>query len=96
MSDKPLFQQTDAQEAVYAPQQLPDDVRQKQAANADDADRDAVTTDDEVGVPAAGAGLLGLTGGGINSGVVGGAPSAQGTSVGEAAPADETSGDHPV
>ncbi len=96
MSDQPLFQQTDAQEAVYAPQQLPDGSHQKTKAEVDDANHDQAGLDDNVGVPAAGAGLLAQTGGGVSSGVVGGAPSAQGPSVGTAAPDDETSGDHPV
>jgi hypothetical protein len=39
MSDRPLFQNADEQEAIYAPQQLPEDTRAKEAANLDDARR---------------------------------------------------------
>jgi hypothetical protein len=84
MSDQPLFQNMDEQEAVYGGQQ----------AGTDDAAQNANT--DEVGVPAAGAGLLGLTGGGAATGVVGGSPSATGPTVGAAEPEDETRGDRPL
>jgi hypothetical protein len=96
MSDKPLFRDTDAQEAVYAPQQLPADSEQARVVADDDADRDQAGTDEDVGVPAAGAGLLGMTGGGVSGAIAGGTPSTQGPSVGAAAPEDETAGDHPV
>ncbi len=96
MSDQPLFPNADEQEAVYAPQQLPADNRPKQAADLDDGARDTQAPVDDVGVPAAGAGLLGQTGGGGSSGVVGGAPSAVGPAVGASAPEDETAGDRPV
>jgi hypothetical protein len=92
MSDRPLFQNADEQEAIYAPQQLPEDTRAKEAANLDDA-RDREVGDDIVVVPAASAGMLGQTGGGASTGVVGGAPSAIGPAVGENAVedgADET------
>lgn len=92
MSDRPLFQNTDEQEAIYAPQQLPADTPPKEAANVDDA-RDQEVGADVVVVPAASAGMLGQTGGGISTGVVGGAPSAIGPAVGEDAiedGADET------
>ena len=86
MSDQPLFQNADEQEAVYAPQQM-----------ANDADGGTTgDTTDEIGVPAAGAGLLGQTGGGASTGLVGGSPSATGSTVGAAAPEDETRGDRPV
>jgi hypothetical protein len=41
MSDRPLFQNTDEQEAAYAPQQLPDDADHVSAED-DAADRNAV------------------------------------------------------
>jgi hypothetical protein len=84
MSDQPLFQSSDEQEAVYAPQQLPADHAGKQAADV------------EVGVPAAGAGLLGQTGGGAQTGVVGGSPGAVGPAVGSEASEDKTAGDQPI
>lgn len=89
MSDRPLFQDADEREAIYAPQQLPEDTRAKEAANLDDV-RDREVGDDVVVVPAASAGMLGQTGGGISTGVVGGAPSAIGPAVGEDAVDDET------
>ncbi|HEY0607629.1 MAG TPA: hypothetical protein VGD58_32230 [Herpetosiphonaceae bacterium] len=89
MSDRPLFQNSDEQEAIYAPQQLPADTRAKETANVDDA-REREVGDDVVIVPAASAGMLGQTGGGISTGVVGGAPSAIGPAVGEDAVEDVT------
>lgn len=88
MSDQPLFQNMDEQEAVYDPQQRGGDDAPNNA-NAND-------TTDAVGVPAAGAGLLGLTGGGAGTGVVGGSPGATGSVVGGAASEDETAGDRSV
>jgi hypothetical protein len=96
MSDQPLFQKADEQEAIYAPQQAPSDHPSKQAADIEDGGRDTETTTDEIGVPAAGAGLLGQTGGGISTGTVGGGPSALGPAVSSSAPEDETAGDRPV
>lgn len=90
MSDRPLFQDADEREAIYAPQQLPDDTTAKHAAELDDAARDREVGDDVVVVPAASAGMLGQTGGGISTGVVGGAPSAIGPAVGADATEDET------
>lgn len=90
MSDRPLFQDADEREAIYAPQQLPADTPPKEAANVDDAARDREVGDDVVVVPAASAGMLGQTGGGISTGVVGGAPSAIGPAVGEDAVDDVT------
>lgn len=95
MSDRPLFQDADEREAIYAPQQLPSDTASKHAADLDDADKNE-DTDGTVGVPAAGAGLLGQTGGGVGTGVVGGAPSALGPAVSSSAPEDETKGDRPL
>jgi hypothetical protein len=97
MSDKPLFENTDEQEALYAPHQLPEGTSADHAADIDDGPRDTNTTGDDIGVPAAGAGLLGQTGGGVvTGGVVGGSPSATGPVTGGAAPEDETAGDRPV
>jgi hypothetical protein len=96
MSDQPLFQSSDEQEAVYAPQQLPADHAGKQAADVEDGGRDPQTTDETVGVPAAGAGLLGQTGGGAQTGVVGGSPGAVGPAVGSEASEDKTAGDQPI
>lgn len=93
MSDRPLFQNADEQEAAYAPQQLPDGSSNEARSDVDDRDHGTDTTNAEVGVPAAGAGLLGMTGGGAASGVVGGSPAATGPSVGAAEPEDETAGD---
>lgn len=87
MSDKPNFQKIDEQEPVYAPQQVPGDER-----TDDNTDPNV----DRVGVPAAGAGLLGMMGGGASTGVQGGAPSATGPAVASAAPEDDTAGDRPV
>ena len=96
MSDQSLFKKVDEQEAVYAPQQVPSDHPSKQAANIEDGARDTQPTPDEIGVPSAGAGLLGQTGGGVSTGVVGGGPSALGPAVSSSAPEDETAGDRPV
>ncbi len=96
MSDRPLFQNADEQEAVYAPQQLNPDDASKRAADVDDSRGTGQDPVDDVGVPAAGAGLLGQTGGGTSSGIVGGAPGALGPAIGEAAPEDDTAGDRPV
>ncbi len=84
MSDQPLFQNMDEQEAVYGGQQM----------GGDDTSQNANT--DDVGVPAAGAGLLGLTGGGVTGGIVGGSPAATDAVVGATEPEDETRGDRPV
>jgi len=84
MNDQPLFQNTDEQEAVYGGQQT----------GGNDADANATT--DEIGVPAAGAGLLGMTGGGATGGIVGGSPAATDAVVGAAEPEDETRGDRSV
>ncbi len=81
MSDQPLFNDMDKKEAASG--------QQPTGSDTDD-------TADDVGVPAAGAGLLGQTGGGASTGVVGGGPSAVGPVVGAAEPEDETSGDRPV
>jgi len=83
MSDQPLFQNMDEQEAVYDPQQRTGDATQN--ANTDD-----------VGVPGAGAGLLGTTGGGATGGIIGGSPAATDAVVGATEPEDETRGDHSV
>lgn len=91
MSDRPLFQDADEREAIYAPQQLPEDTRAKHTADVDD-DREREVGADVTIVPAAGAGMLGQTGGGISTGVVGGAPSALGPAVGAEA-TEETSDD---
>lgn len=96
MSDQPLFQNTDEQEAVYAPQQLPTNHAGKQAADVEEGTQDTQAVDATVGVPAAGAGLLGQAGGGIGTGVVGGSPSALGPAVSSSASEDETAGDRPV
>ena len=96
MSDQPLFKKVDEQEAVYAPQQLTDDDAGKNAAEIDDGARDTDSTVDEIGVPAAGAGLLGLTGAGTSSSIAGGAPGATGPVVGASADQDETAADHPI
>ena len=93
MSDQPLFQNTDEQEAIYAPQELPADSAAHHKVRADDRERDTDTTTDAVGVPAAGAGLLSQTGGGLGASV--GSTNPAGTAVGTAAPDDETTGtDH--
>ena len=84
MSDQPLFQNMDEQEAVYDPQQT----------GGNDTSTNANT--DEVGVPAAGAGLLGSMGGGATAGIIGGSPGATDAVVGAAEPEDETRGDRPV
>jgi len=84
MSDQPLFQNMDEQEAVYGGQQT----------GGDDATQNANT--DDVGVPGAGAGLLGLTGGGATSGIIGGSPGATDAVVGTTEPEDETRGDRSV
>ncbi len=96
MSDRPLFSNADEQEAVYAPQQVPSEDARKQAADLEDGARATQAPVDDVGVPAAGAGLLGQVGGGASSGVVGGAPSALGPAVSTSAPEDDTTGDRPV
>ena len=93
MSDQPLFQNTDEQEAIYAPHQLPDGTAGDTLADVDDRGRGSERdTTNEIGVPAAGAGLLGQTGGGISGAIAGGTTSTTGPSVGGAAPEDETRG----
>ncbi len=94
MSDKPLFQNTDEQEQVYAPQQVSGDGDAQRAVDFENRGDDA-TTDDDVGIPTAGAGLMGQMGGGLG-GVSAGTPGAIGPAVTNAAPQDETSGDHPI
>lgn len=84
MSDQPLFQNMDEQEAVYGGEQT----------GTGDATQNANT--DDVGVPAAGAGLLGMTGGGATGSIVGGSPAATDAVVGAAEPEDETRGNRPV
>jgi hypothetical protein len=84
MSDQPLFQNMDEQEAVYGGQQT----------GGDDDAQNANT--DDVGVPGAGAGLLGTTGGGATGGIIGGSPAATDAVVGATEPEDETRGDHSV
>lgn len=96
MSDQPLFQNTDEQESVYAPHQLPEGTSADAAADIDDGARDTNMSGDDVGVPGAGAGLLGLTGGGVSTGIVGGSPAATGPVVGASESEDETAGDRPV
>lgn len=96
MSDQPLFQNSDEQEAIYAPHQVPSDHPSKQASDIEDGGRDTQDTTGDIGVPAAGAGLLGQTGGGISTGTVGGGPSALGPAVSSSAPEDETAGDRPL
>lgn len=91
MSDQQLFQNTDDQEAMYAPHQLPEGTQAERAADLDDRGRDADTRTDDVGVPAAGAGLLGQTGGGLGS-LGAGTPGAIGPVVGAAKDEDETVG----
>lgn len=84
MSDQPLFQNMDEQEAVYGGERT----------GTDDASQNANT--DEVGVPGAGAGLLGMTGGGATGGIIGGSPAATDAVVGATEPEDETRGDRPI
>lgn len=74
MTDQPLFQNSDEQEAIYGG-------TESQAAKIEDDRRGADEGLDDVVVPAAGAGLLGQTGGGVSSGVVGGSNSAVGPAV---------------
>lgn len=94
MSDQPLFQNTDQQESAYAPQQLPDGTTGAQAANLDDRSHEADTSADEIGVPAAGAGLLSQAGGGFG-GTSGLTNPAAGPAVAAAARDDETAGPDP-
>lgn len=91
MNDQPLFENTDEQEAIYAPHQLPEGSAGDTRADVDNRARDRATTD-EIGVPAAGAGILGQTGGGVSGAIAGGTTSTIGPSVGGAAPEDQTSG----
>jgi hypothetical protein len=93
MSDQPLFQNTDEQEDVYAPQQLPEGTAGSQAAEVDDQARDADTAVDGIGTPAAGAGLLSQTGGGF--GGTAGVANPVGPAIAAATPDDETAGPPP-
>ncbi|HEX6288357.1 MAG TPA: hypothetical protein VFZ66_04160 [Herpetosiphonaceae bacterium] len=77
MSDKPLFQNTDEQEAIYAPEQLPEGSAQKTAAEVEARDSANAVGGGVVPVPAAGV---------MGAGVAGGA-SGTGTPTGGAAPA---------
>ncbi|MDP9317439.1 MAG: hypothetical protein M3R24_42375 [Chloroflexota bacterium] len=94
MSDQPLFKKVDEQEGELAPQQLADDSARKRAAELEDGARD--TDVDGIGVPAAGAGLMGQVGSGASTSVAGGAPGAIGPVVAASADEDETTGDRPV
>lgn len=88
MSDRPLFQDMDEQEAVYAPQQLPDGSAPKSAADTETraggegVDRGAVAVP-VAGILGAGAGAGGMSG-------TSGAPGGIGPALGAAALADET------
>ncbi len=64
MSDKPLFNNTDEQEALYAPQQLPEDNAARDAVEHDDSQQ----SDDVVLVPGAAAGSAGMGGTGPSTG----------------------------
>lgn len=92
MSDQPLFQNTDEQENVYAPQQLPNDTAGARAAEADDLSRDTDATPESVGIPAAGAGLLSQAGGFGGAATVG---NPAGPAIVAAATDDETAGPAP-
>jgi hypothetical protein len=87
MTNQPLFQNSDEHEAIYGGQN-------SEAANIEDAGRDRSTDLHEPVVPSAGAGLLGQTGGGISSGVVGGSHSAVGPAVGAEAFDNDTETDN--
>jgi hypothetical protein len=87
MTNQPLFQNSDEHEAIYSGVN-------SEAANIEDDRRGRDQQVDEAIVPSAGAGLLGQTGGGISSGVVGGSHSAVGPAVGAEAIDDDTETDN--
>jgi hypothetical protein len=73
MSDKPLFQNTDEQEAIYAPQQLPAQATDRQATNTEASASGDTLAPVEV-VPTAGVAFeaAGIgTGAGVSSGTAG-------------------------
>ena len=73
MSDKPLFQNTDEQEATYAPQQLPAQASDRQATNAEASAGSDILAPVDV-VPTAGVAFeaAGIgTGAGVSSGTAG-------------------------
>ena len=68
MSDKPLFQNSDEQEAIYAPQQLPEDTAATDRVEIDERERADADGGDTVLVPGAAAGDAGMSGTGPSTG----------------------------
>lgn len=96
MSDRQLFQNTDEQEAAYAPQQLPEGTAGDRAADVEEGEDDrgggiggVVLPLGAAGIAAGGGGAGGL---GASSGTTG-TGSGVGPAIGAAALADETSRD---
>jgi hypothetical protein len=94
MSDKPLFQNTDAQEAEYAPEELPEGTRGDALADIEEGEdaRGSILTDNNIVVPAAAAGLGSGAGSTGATGATGTAAGV-GPAVGAAALAEETEDD---
>ncbi len=85
MSDQPLFQNTDEQEAAYAPQELAAGDPEARRPTDELGTRDAGAPAAEVAVPAA----AGLAGGAPSSPATGGLPVASGAPGAAATMADE-------
>lgn len=83
MNDKPLFQNSDEQEAEYAPEQLPEGSPGRLAADLEDAEDDPANDAPEIVLPAAGLGASGSAGAstGSSGGVAAGIGPALGATV---------------
>ncbi len=68
MSEKPLFNKSDDQEAIYAPQQLPEDAAGRQASDVDAGRAGNQDAGDSIIVPGAAAGGAGMGGTGPSTG----------------------------
>ena len=88
MSDTPLFQGADEQEAAFAPQQLPAEDASQTTGDSDASD--AANTDRAGAVPVPAAGLMGVSLGMGGTGASGGAAGGIGPAIGAAALANET------
>ena len=79
MSEQPLFQNMDEQEAAYAPQELPAGTAGEQAADVEESRSEGVDLTDSgllLAAPAAGASLTGIGPSAEAYGLASGAPSA--------------------
>ena len=94
MSDRPLFQNSDEQEAAYAPQQLPEGTTAEHAAEVEEGGRNATNAGSTIAVPAAvvAGGAGGTAGSGYSTGA-GGTVAGLGPALGAAALGEATAED---